>query len=69
MTVPCRVLDPFNGAGTTGVAATALGRSYDGIELNPEYAQMARARIALELNPSTARVETDEPAPLWQAMN
>ncbi|MFW6083755.1 MAG: DNA methyltransferase [Gemmatimonadota bacterium] len=39
------VLDPFAGAGTTGVAATKLGRSFVGIELNPEYAEMARRRI------------------------
>lgn len=64
---PCRVLDPFNGAGTTGIAACTLGREYDGIELNPAYADMARERIALELNPSTARVEKDEPAPLFGA--
>jgi site-specific DNA-methyltransferase (adenine-specific) len=40
------VLDPFNGAGTTGVVALQHGRDYIGIELNPEYAQMARERIA-----------------------
>ena len=39
------VLDPFNGAGTTGVVALRHDRDYTGIELNPEYAQMARERI------------------------
>jgi DNA modification methylase len=39
------VLDPFNGAGTTGLVATRLGRNYIGIELNPEYMEMARRRI------------------------
>ncbi len=39
------VLDPFAGAGTTGVVALRLGRSFIGLELNPEYATMARARI------------------------
>lgn len=39
------VLDPFNGAGTTGVVATRLQRSYVGIELNPEYVEMSRRRI------------------------
>lgn len=43
--VPCIVLDPFNGAGTTGLVATRRGRAYVGIELNPEYAQLARERI------------------------
>jgi DNA modification methylase len=39
------VLDPFNGAGTTGVVALRHDRDYIGIELNAEYAQMARDRI------------------------
>jgi hypothetical protein len=39
------VLDPFNGAGTTGLVATRLGRNYIGIELNPEYIAMATKRI------------------------
>ncbi len=39
------VLDPFSGAGTVGVVATRLKRSYVGIELNPEYAAMSRRRI------------------------
>jgi DNA modification methylase len=43
-TVPCTVLDPFAGAGTTGVVARKLGRRFVGIELNPEYAEMARRR-------------------------
>jgi DNA modification methylase len=42
------VLDPFNGAGTTGIAALRLGRSYVGIELNPEYLELSRQRIADE---------------------
>ena len=39
------VLDPFCGAGTTGLVAARLGRDFIGIELNPEYAAMARKRI------------------------
>lgn len=39
------VLDPFAGSGTTLMVALQLGRSAIGIELNPEYAAMARARI------------------------
>jgi len=39
------VLDPFAGAGTTLMVALRLGRSAIGIELNPEYAEMARRRI------------------------
>jgi DNA modification methylase len=39
------ILDPFNGAGTTGLVALRHGRSYVGIELNAEYADMARWRL------------------------
>lgn len=42
---PGLVLDPFFGAGTTGVAAEALGRDWLGVELNPEFADLARQRI------------------------
>ena len=42
---PCTVLDPFGGAGTTGLVASRLGRHAVLIELNPEYAEMARRRI------------------------
>ena len=41
----CVVLDPFNGAGTTGVVSIQNNRQYVGIELNPEYLEMARKRI------------------------
>jgi DNA modification methylase len=40
------VLDPFAGAGTTGLVADRLGRDSILIELNPAYAEMARQRIA-----------------------
>jgi DNA modification methylase len=43
--VPCVVLDPFMGSGTVGVVAVRHGRNWLGIELNPEYAEMARRRI------------------------
>ena len=38
-------MDPFGGAGTTGVVANRHGRNAILIELNPEYAAMARKRI------------------------
>ena len=50
------VLDPFAGAGTTLLKAKELGRKFIGIELNPEYADMARARVGLTPNdPSVVR--------------
>ncbi len=39
------VLDPFMGSGTTGVAATSLGRNFIGIELEKEYFQIAKKRL------------------------
>lgn len=51
------VLDPFFGAGTTGLVADRLGRDCIGIELNPDYADMARRRI-LGDSPLLAEVST-----------
>ena len=42
------LLDPFNGAGTTGVVAVRHGRRYIGVELNPDYLEMSRKRIQAE---------------------
>ena len=39
------VLDPFGGAGTTGLVADAMGRDAILIELNTEYAAMAAERL------------------------
>lgn len=43
--IPCAVLDPFAGTATTGVVALRHGRAFAGIELNPTYAELARARL------------------------
>jgi site-specific DNA-methyltransferase (cytosine-N4-specific) len=39
------VLDPFIGSGTTALTAGRLGRRFLGVELNPEYLEMARSRL------------------------
>lgn len=39
------ILDPFMGSGTTGVAAIKHNRSFIGIEMNPEYLELAQKRI------------------------
>ena len=44
-TIPCIVLDPFFGAGTTGLVCEQEGRNWIGVELVPEYVKMARRRI------------------------
>jgi site-specific DNA-methyltransferase (adenine-specific) len=43
--LPGLVLDPFLGSGTVAVAAEQFSRDWLGIELNPMYAELARARI------------------------
>ena len=45
---PCVVLDPFSGAGTTGVVAIKHSRCYIGAELNPDYVEISRKRIQAE---------------------
>lgn len=40
------VLDPFFGAGTTGVVAKKQKKQYIGIELNPEYIKIAKERLS-----------------------
>ncbi len=45
-TVPCTVLDPFAGSGTTLAVAKRLGRASVGIEMNPMYVSLIRQRVA-----------------------
>jgi DNA modification methylase len=52
------VLDPFAGAGTVGLVCQRLGRDHLGVELNPEYRQMAIDRIA-----------SDSPMPLLESVS
>jgi site-specific DNA-methyltransferase (adenine-specific) len=40
------VLDPFMGSGTTAIAARQTGRHFTGLELNPAYCDIIRARLA-----------------------
>ena len=46
LAVPCTVLDPFMGSGTTGAVCKQLGLEFVGIELNSDYTKLARRRIA-----------------------
>jgi DNA modification methylase len=55
------VLDPFGGAGTTGLVADRLQRNAILIELNPEYAAMAESRIANDAGGLFATVDVQKP--------
>jgi len=48
--VPCTVLDPFGGAGTTALVSKQLGRNSIIIELNESYCDLARERLGLKLS-------------------
>ncbi|MFJ9037933.1 DNA-methyltransferase [Streptomyces sp. NPDC102406] len=47
-----RVLDPFSGTGTTGVAADELGRGYIGVDLDPDCHAIATERGSRHLAPA-----------------
>ena len=44
------VLDPFNGSGSTGMAAVELGYTYIGCELDPNYVEISKRRIEAWVN-------------------
>ena len=52
------VLDPFMGSGSTGIGATNLGFKFIGIELEPEYYEIAKARIEYYTKQDTQEVDT-----------
>ncbi len=57
------ILDPFCGSGTTGVAATKLGRRFVGIELSAEYAALSVRRFQAQKQSDVAQsVEIPAPA-------
>ena len=73
-TVPAVVLDPFGGAGTVGLVAERLGRDSILIEINPDYAEMARKRIEDDVPPSPTKrpagpVCGPEDLPLFRQIN
>jgi modification methylase len=52
------VLDPFFGSGTTGAVAKRLGRHFIGLERDPNYARLARKRIAAITPSESEAIET-----------
>ena len=51
------VLDPFMGSGTTGIACKNTGRDFIGIEKDPEYFKIAKARIEYEEKQAQLRID------------
>ncbi len=60
--MPCTVLDPFLGSGTTACVAIEHGRAWVGCELNAEYAEIAERRIAKQRAGLGLFAETGLPA-------
>lgn len=54
-----RIIDPFAGSGTTGVACKLLDREFVGIELDPEYVKLANARIEKTEVPASPQKDVD----------
>ena len=67
--VPCTVLDPFAGSGTTLLVACRMGRRGVGVEMSEEYLRLAERRIGAGLKPQTYRDDevgaTNDEAPLF----
>jgi DNA modification methylase len=67
------VLDPFGGAGTVGLEADRMGRDAVLIEINPEYAELARNRIANDApmlgTPVEVQAAGQQQASLWEAVS
>ena len=58
------VLDPFNGSGSTGVAALRFGRKYIGIEISQEYLDLTISRLQDELRNPRFLLTTDRASSL-----
>lgn len=74
--VPCTVLDPFGGSGTTAAVAVSLGRKAILIELNADYIELAHTRVGqaqqpllqLLLPPDLPPNRAPELAGLWDSV-
>jgi DNA modification methylase len=57
-----KIIDPFMGSGTTGVAAVKLGRQFIGIEIEPKYFDIACRRVAEALKQPDMFIEKPKPS-------
>ena len=65
--VPCRVLDPFLGSGTTCLVAEQLGRDSTGIELSADYCALGERRIQAGMPLTQRKPGTAEGLPLFES--
>jgi len=63
------ILDPFMGSGTTLVACAKLGRKGIGIELDPDYFEIACKRVQEAYNQPDLFVEPPKPAPTQEGFD
>ena len=63
------ILDPFMGSGTTLVACAKLGRAGIGIELDPDYFQIACDRVQKAYDQPDLFVEQPKPAPTQEGFD
>lgn len=59
--IPCTVLDPFSGSATTGAVAMKHGRNYIGTDLQPDYLELAKARLEGRKAPKKKGAEDEAP--------
>lgn len=62
------ILDPFMGSGTTGVACVKMGRSFIGIEQDPNYFEIACKRITEAYKQPDMFIAPPEPKMIQEAM-
>jgi DNA modification methylase len=62
------ILDPFMGAGATGVAAVCLGRRFIGIECEPKYFEIALRRISDALKAPDMFIPAPAPKPKQESL-
>lgn len=63
-----RVLDPFMGSGTTGVAAVKAGKRFVGIEIDPVYFETSRRRIIAALEQPDMFIDVPALAPAQETL-